>query len=242
MADEVARGRRRWRLLVLFGLVLALGYPLLLDAATGAGLSLGLRRDVNAQRDLLRALSYAGDRDGAVGFSSDAGQPLIAPLDRAALSRQLGDSLPPSSDPTPVPGAAPATSPTVPPPAAASPAPTGPPRAGPPPATAPPATAPAAPPPGTCPGAPVGSTRLNLRAQSAGGGNIGGATVSIYYRGCLVASGTTNSAGRLNTVANLAPNTTYTYVVSASGYRDSVGSFDTQGNSKVSVDVVMTPA
>ncbi|MFN2464160.1 MAG: carboxypeptidase-like regulatory domain-containing protein [Candidatus Dormibacteria bacterium] len=227
MGDERALARRRWRILVLFGMVLALGYPLLLDASTGAGLSLGLRHDVNAQRELLRALNYAGDRDVAVDFGSDVGQPLIIPLDAAALGRELGDPLLASSGITPAPGVAVATSPTVTPTSPASAAP-----AGPPPAVAP---------PGPCPGAPTGGIHLNLRARDATGGGIAGARVGIYYQGCLVASGTTNSAGRVTNVSNLAPNSTYTYVVSASGYQDATGSFNTQGNNNISVDVVMTP-
>ncbi len=66
--------------------------------------------------------------------------------------------------------------------------------------------------------------------------------MDIYYQGCLVATGTTNSGGQMTTVSNLAPNTAYSYVVSATGYQDSTGSFDTQGNSKISVDVQMSPA
>jgi len=267
MDDQPERRRRRLRILILFGLVLLLGYPVLLALSTRAGLSLGLQRDINAQRDLIRALNYSGNRDTAVRYGYDTGQPPIAPLDPEALNHQLADiqlraAAPvPNSTPHPGPAATPkaaAVSPSASAAAGASPsssasAPPGAPKPSSAPTTRPsPTTAPTAsarptptPTASSCPSAPSGSEHLNLHASDQQSGNaVGGATVRIYYRGCLIATGTTNSAGRMTNVNNLAPDTTYSYVVSASGYQDATGSFDTQNssNSTVKVEVAMTRA
>ncbi|MFN2466411.1 MAG: hypothetical protein ABR598_09135 [Candidatus Dormibacteria bacterium] len=226
-------GRRRWRVLLLLALVLLLGYPVLLVVSTRAGLFLGLQRDVNARSELVRALNYAGDRDSAVRFVADTGQPPIAPLDPRALIAQTTDDPSATSSPAASELASPEVSP-APSGAAARPTPRPGPTAAPRPAPAPSAT--------SCPSPPTGTDHLNLHAAEQGGAPVVGASVRIYYHGCLFGTGTTNAAGRMTNVGNLAPNTTYTYVVSATGYQDATGSFDTPGTSysNVQVEVVMT--
>ena len=245
MTGPEAGGRRRRGVLLLLGLALLLGYPVLLAASTRAGLVLGLRRDVTAERDLVRALSYAADRDGQVTYRADSGQLSVPPIDSTALNTQM-EGLP-GDVPGQAPGtdaltAGPTSSPGAPTPTTARPT------AGAGGGTTPPAHSPTAqpaasqPPSNPCPNAPTGSGHLALHASAAnGGGSVAGATVGIFFRGCLVATDTTNSGGRATAIHTLGDGT-YTYVVSHAGYEDARGSFPANAGASTKVEVQMTPA
>ena len=87
--SETERRRRR-RIFWLLLLVIVLGYPVLVFTSTRSGLAVGLQHDVAAERQLLRALNYAGDQLPQGGFGTQSGQPVIAGMDPAVLQQEMG--------------------------------------------------------------------------------------------------------------------------------------------------------
>jgi len=88
---------------------------------------------------------------------------------------------------------------------------------------------------------PTGKGQFNSQVRNAANNqNVGGATVNLYWNGCLVATGTTKGDGHLvNPINNLAANTTYTYTVSAPGYVSGSGSLTTAGDGNTSAPVLL---
>ena len=185
------------------------------------------------QPDQVAPSPEAGSQPGqGGGGAAPAGQVTLNSTPPAGSEPAPGRGPTPTSAPTTPPSGQPSPQPS----ATATPAPT---------PTATPAPSPTATPvpsPTPCPSPPTGNGKFNGQVRNpANNNNVGGATVKIYYNGCLVDTATSAGDGHLTSITNLAPNTAYTYIATAPGYSQTTGTFTTANDGNENGNIVMNP-
>jgi hypothetical protein len=265
MVDARDRRRRRWRWLFLLGFTLLVYPLLLMGASyfgSSVGLSRDVNAKRALARALSYAadprLPVDPGNDGELATAAldgslvalqlvDGGRDSSGSLQALAVRPGSPSSIPGNgSNPTANPGGV-GVGPPAPPAAAPSPTAAPPSTVAQPPASPPPTTPPVRPPPPPTP-IPSPTPTPNCNQPPTGGGTFdgkaldpkgktvnGGATLQLFWNGCLVATVVTGKKGNF-AISGLAAGTRYNYVVTAPKFNPGAGSFTTDGSGNHSED------